>query len=62
MSKITNLLNTVINLYETSENKRRQRLWENKEPQIRGEIQWHGIPIGFANKGDIMPVTDWVLL
>jgi len=57
MSKITNLLDTVINLYETSENKRRQRLWENKEPQIRGETQWHGIPIGFANKGDIMPVT-----
>ena len=57
MNKINELLDTVINLYGTSENKRRQILWENKEPQIRGEMQWHGIPIGFANKGDIMPIT-----
>jgi len=57
MLKINKLLNRVEELYQTSENKRRQSLWDNQEPKIRGEIQWHGIPIGDATKGDIMPVT-----
>jgi uroporphyrinogen-III decarboxylase len=57
INKINNLLDKLIYLYETDENKRRQMLWENIEPQIRGESQWHGIPKGFATQDDIMPVT-----
>lgn len=57
MINVTSLLDTVVKLYETDENKRRQGLWQYDEPQIRGEIQWHGIPSGEANKGDLMPIT-----
>jgi len=57
MDEIKALLKEIEKLVDTDENKRRQSLWMSGEPAIRGEIQWHGIPAGYATKGDSMPIT-----
>jgi uroporphyrinogen-III decarboxylase len=57
MKQISTLLDTVVELYGSDENKRRLSLWESEQPQVRGEIQWHGIPSGNTVNGDPMPIT-----
>jgi len=54
---IPSLLDRVLHLYESVENKRRLGCWSNPEQALRGEIQWHGLARGDATSGDLMPVT-----
>jgi uroporphyrinogen-III decarboxylase len=57
MTTINQLLDRLNILYDSDENKRRQSFWQQGIRPIRGETQWHGIPIGSARNGDAMPVT-----
>jgi len=51
------LLEKVLTLNQSAENRRRVSAWANPEQALRGEIQWHGLVCGDANRGDAMPVT-----
>src|SRR5210317_1703889 len=42
---------------DSGENRRRAALWEDEQPGIRSETQWHGIPNYTVASGKPMPVT-----
>jgi uroporphyrinogen-III decarboxylase len=54
---INKLIDRILKLYFSDENKRRQSYWKDIKNAVRGEIQWHGIPKNSTKNNNLMPIT-----